>query len=151
MPHIAFAAVTVSLLLTGPIQAKPDFTGKWTETDVPAGRTPVTFTVAQDGNTFSLETSVSNGTFHWLFRLDSPLPAIATVTDKGWILKSGEPISSARWDGDKIVMTSRTNQQTITQVWSMADGKLTIESSLVIGPRTSLGMPFFNSKRTYSR
>ena len=42
--------------------------------------------------------------------------------------------ATAKWDGDKLVITTKTDQGEQTQTWSLAGGTLTIERTGGRGP-----------------
>jgi hypothetical protein len=44
--------------------------------------------------------------------------------------------ASAKWDGDKLVITMKSERGEQTQTWSLADGKLTIQRTGGRGPST---------------
>ena len=44
---------------------------------------------------------------------------------------------SAKWDGSKLVITTKTEQGESTQTWSLAGGVLTIERTGGRGPSTT--------------
>jgi hypothetical protein len=135
------AALVVALAMSGYAQKKADFSGTWAP-DVPAdaaaapagggggrgGGGPMT--VKQTADTLSVERQGRNGAMTTTYKLDgseTEVPmgqATAKVT--------------AKWDGDKLVITQKTEQGESTQTWSLADGKLTIARTGGRGPSTTV-------------
>jgi hypothetical protein len=141
-------ALVVALALTGyAAQKKADFSGTWTP-DVPADTSSTTttppagggggggmrggggpMTVKQTADTLTVETQGRNGPQSRVYKLDgseTEMPmgqATAKVT--------------AKWDGDKLVITTKTEQGEQTQTWSLADGKLKIDRTGGRGPSST--------------
>ena len=120
------AALVVALGLTAYAQ-KPDFSGTWTP-DVAAdaagggggGRgMGGPMTVKQTADTLTIERTGGRGPSTQTYKLDG------SETD----IQMGQMTAkaSAKWDGNKLVITTKTERGESTQTWSMADGKLTIE------------------------
>jgi len=139
------AVLVVALAVAGYAQ-KPDFSGTWApETDANAapagggggggggrgGGGPIT--VKQTADTLSVERQGRNGAMTTTYKLDGSESEIqmGQMTAK----------ASAKWDGSKLVITTKTDQGEGTQTWSLADGKLTIERTGGRGP----------SKTTYKK
>ena len=134
------AALVIALAMSGYAQKKADFSGTWTP-DVPAdaaaapaggggrgGGGPMT--VKQTADTLSVETTGRNGAQTRAYKLDGSETEItmgqATVK------------ATAKWDGDKLVITTKSEQGEQTQTWSLADGKLTIARTGGRGPSTTV-------------
>ncbi len=49
----------------------------------------------------------------------------------------GEAEATAKWDGSKLVITTKTEQGEQTQTWSLANGVLTIDRTGGRGPSTT--------------
>lgn len=134
------AALVVALAITGYAQ-KPDFSGTWTPevaadaaTGGGGGRGMAgPITVKQTADTLTVERQGRQGTMSQSYKLDG------TETD----ITMGQMTAkaSAKWDGNNIVITTKTDNGEQTQTWSMADGKLTIERTGGRGP----------SKTTYKK
>ena len=131
------AAVVVAIAMTAFAQAKPDFSGTWTP--VPAadaaggggggrGMGGGPMTVKQTADTLSVETQGRNGAVTREYKLDG------SESD----VQMGQMTAkvSAKWDGDKLVITTKSERGESTQTWSVADGKLTIASTGGRGPST---------------
>ena len=129
------AALVVALAVAGYAQ-KPDFSGTWTP--APAadaaggggggrmGGGPMT--VKQTADTLSVESQGRNGAVTREYKLDG------SETD----VQMGQMTAkvSAKWNGDKLVITTKSERGEQTQTWSLADGKLTIETAGGRGPST---------------
>jgi hypothetical protein len=130
------AALVVALAVAGYAQ-KPDFSGTWTP-DVAADATTTTppagggrggggpMTVKQTADTLTVETQGRNGPQSRAYKLDG------SETD----MTMGQMTAkvSAKWDGSKLVITTKTDNGESTQTWSLADGKLTIDRTGGRGP-----------------
>lgn len=130
------AVLVVALAVAGYAQ-KPDFSGTWTpEPDAAAapagggggggrgGGGPMT--VKQTADTLSIERQTQNGAVTTSYKLDG------TETD----ITMGQMTAkaSAKWDGSKLVITTKSERGEQTQTWSLADGKLTIDRTGGRGP-----------------
>jgi hypothetical protein len=134
------AALVVALAISGYAQKKTDFSGTWTP-DVPAadaatppagggrgGGGPIT--VKQTADTLSVERQGRNGAMTTAYKLDG------TETDVP--MGQATAKATAKWDGDKLVITTKTEQGEQTQTWSLADGKLSIARTGGRGPSTTV-------------
>ena len=119
------AALVVALAITGYAQ-KPDFSGTWTPemaADAAAGgggrgmNAPIT--VKQTADSITIERQGRQGTMSQSYKLDGSETEITMgqMTAK----------ASAKWDGNNLVITTKSDNGEQTQTWLMADGKLTIE------------------------
>jgi hypothetical protein len=134
------AALVVALAMSGYAQKKADFSGTWTP-DVPAdaaaapagggggrgGGGPMT--VKQTADTLSVERQGRNGAMTTNYKLDGSETEVAMGQATAKV--------SAKWDGDKLVITQKTEQGESTQTWSLADGKLTIARTGGRGPSST--------------
>ena len=129
------AALVVALAITGYAQ-KPDFSGTWTP-DVAAdaaggggggrmGGGPMT--VKQTADTLTIERQGQQGTMTQSYKLDG------SETEMTMGQMTGK--ASAKWDGNNLVITTKSERGEQTQTWSMADGKLTIQRTGGRGPST---------------
>jgi hypothetical protein len=120
------AVFVVALAITGYAQ-KPDFSGTWTP-DVAAdagggmggGRGMAgPMTVKQTADSITIEREGRQGTMSQTYKLDGSETDITMgqMTAK----------ASAKWDGNNLVISTKTERGEQTQTWSMADGKLTVE------------------------
>jgi hypothetical protein len=129
-------ALVVALAVAGYAQ-KPDFSGTWTPepaADAAAGGgggrgMGGPMTVKQTATELSVETQGRNGAQTRTYKLDG------SETD----MTMGQMTAkvSAKWDGNKLVITTKTEQGENTQTWSLADGKLTIARTGGRGPSST--------------
>ena len=132
------AVLVVALAVAGYAQ-KPDFSGTWTpEVDAAAAATPPAgggggrgpggpMTVKQTATEISVERAGRGGTpTTTTYKLDGS----ETEVTMGQMTAK----VSAKLDGNKLVITQKTEQGESTQTWSLADGKLTIERTGGRGP-----------------
>ena len=135
------AVLVVALAVAGYAQ-KPDFSGTWTP-DVDPAAAPAgggggrggggPMTVKQTADTLSVERQGRNGAMTTTYKLDG--------SEQDVQMGQGTAKVSAKWDGSKLVITTKTEQGEGTQTWSLADGKLTIDRTGGRGP----------SKTTYKK
>lgn len=124
---------------------KADFSGTWTLDEAASGgggggrggrgglgQGPAT--VKQTGDTLTIEREMGGNKVLTTYKLDGS-ESKNTMMGRG-----GEPmqsVSTAKWDGAKLVITSKTDMggQTFeaTQTWSLAGDALTIETSSARG------------------
>jgi hypothetical protein len=90
-------------------------------------------TVKQTADTLSVERQGRNGAMTTTYKLDGSEQEVQ--------MGQGTAKVSAKWDGSKLVITTKTEQGEGTQTWSLADGKLTIDRTGGRGP----------SKTTYKK
>jgi hypothetical protein len=137
------AALVVALAVAGYAQ-KADFSGTWTP-DVPAdaaaappaggggggggrgGGMGGPMTVKQTGDSLSVERQGRNGATTTAYKLDG---SEFEVAGRGGAMMK----ATAKWDGSKLVITTKTDNGDQVQTWSLADGKLTIERAGQNGP-----------------
>ena len=138
------AALVVALAVAGYAQ-KPDFSGTWTpDTDATTSTATTTppaggggggrgmagpMTVKQTATELSVERQGRNGPQTTTYKLDG------SETD----MQMGQMTAkvSAKWDGNKLVITTKTDQGESTQTWSLADGKLKIDRTGGRGPSST--------------
>lgn len=130
------AVLVVALAVAGYAQ-KPDFSGTWTA--VPAADAAGgggggrgmggPMTVKQTATELSVETQGRNGPVTRTYKLDGS----ETEVQMGQMTAK----VSAKWDGSKLVITTKTEQGEQTQTWSLADGKLKIDRTGGRGPSST--------------
>lgn len=131
------AALVVALAVAGYAQ-KPDFSGTWTPepaADAAAGGGggrgfgggPMT--VKQTATELSVETQGRNGPMTRTYKLDGS----ETEIQMGQMTAK----VSAKWDGSKLVITTKTDNGEQTQTWSLADGKLKVDRTGGRGPSST--------------
>jgi len=130
------AVLVVALAVAGYAQ-KPDFSGTWAPDVDPAAAAPAggggggrgggPMTVKQTTATeLSVERQGRNGAMTTTYKLDG--------SEQDIQMGQGTAKVSAKWDGNKLVITTKTEQGEGTQTWSLADGKLTIDRTGGRGP-----------------
>ena len=146
---VAIAALAVATVAFA--QAKPDFSGTWTPdapAAPPAGAPPAggggapggggggggrggggPMTVKQSATELTVERTGRNGAMSTVYKLDGT-PTKVTMG-------KGEATVTAKWDGNKLVITTKTDQGENTQTWSLANGVLTIDRAGGRGPSTT--------------
>jgi len=143
---IAVAALAVATVAFA--QAKPDFSGTWTP-DAPAapaaGAPPAggapggggggggrggggPMTVKQTATELTVERTGRNGAMSTVYKLDGT-PTKITMGQM-------EATATAKWDGNKLVITTKTDNGEQTATWSLANGVLTVDSTGGRGPST---------------
>jgi len=133
------AALVVALAVAGYAQ-KPDFSGTWTpDVDPNAAAAPAggggggrgmgggPMTVKQTGDSIAVERQGRNGATTTTYKTDG---SEFEVAGRGGAMMK----ANAKWDGSKLVITTKTDNGDQVQTWSMADGKLTIERQGQNGP-----------------
>ena len=136
------AALVVALAVAGYAQ-KPDFSGVWTPDVDPAaaarhrpggggggrgGGGPMT--VKQTATELSVERRAATAPRRRSYKLDGSESEDAdgpAMTAK----------VSAKWDGSKLVITTKTDSGEQTQTWSLADGKLKVDRTGGRGPSST--------------
>lgn len=134
------AAIVVALAVSGYAQ-KPDFSGTWTLDPEASGTTgggggrgmAGPMTVKQTADSISIESQGRQGPMTRTYKLDGSETEITMgqMTAK----------ASAKWDENKLVITTKTDQGESVETWSMAGNVLTVE-------RTGGRAP---SKRVYKK
>jgi hypothetical protein len=127
------AALVVALAMTGYAQ-KADFSGTWTP-DVAADAATTgggrgmggPMTVKQTATELSVERQGRNGATTTTYKLDG---TEFEVAGRGGAMMK----ATAKWDGAKLVITTKTDNGDQVQTWSVADGKLTVERAGQNGP-----------------
>ena len=144
---VAIAALAVATVAFA--QAKPDFSGTWAPE--PAAAPPAgapagggapggggggggrgfggPMTVKQTATELTVERQGRNGAMSTVYKLDGT-PTKVTMGQ-------GEATVTAKWDGNKLVITTKTEQGENTQTWSLAGGTLTIERTGARGAGTT--------------
>ena len=130
------AALVVALAVAGYAQ-KPDFSGTWTPDVDPAaaaagggggrGMGGGPMTVKQTATAISVERQGRNGATTTVYKTDG---SEFEVAGRGGAMMK----ATAKWDGSKLVITTKTDNGDQVQTWSLADGKLTIERATPNGP-----------------
>ena len=135
------AALVVALAVAGYSQ-KPDFSGVWTPDVDPAAAAAAPaagggggmrgggggpMTVKQTATDISVERQGRNGAMTTVYKTDG---SEFEVAGRGGAMMK----ATAKWDGSKLVITTKTDNGDQVQTWSLADGKLNIERQGPNGP-----------------
>ena len=118
-------------------QAKPDFSGSWSPDPPPAadagggrGMGGGPMTVKQTATELSVESAGRGGTPQTrVYKLDG--------SESKFAMGQGEAVATAKWDGSKLVITTKVGENTNTQTWSLDGGVLTIDRTGGRGPSTT--------------
>jgi len=143
----AIAALAVATVAFA--QAKPDFSGTWTP-DAPAapaaGAPPAggapggggggggrggggPMTVKQSATELTIERQGPNGAVSTVYKLDG--------TESKISMGQMEATATAKWDGPKLVITTKSERGEQTQTWSVDGGVLTIDRTGGRGPSST--------------
>lgn len=140
---IAAAALAVATVASA---QKPDFSGAWQidpeQSQMPGGGGAPggggrmgggmgQMTVKQTADTLTIERQGRGGTQTVSYKLDG---SETTSTMQGRGGETMEQRHTAKWDGSKLVIVTKTGENESTQTWSLADGTLTIERTGGRGP-----------------
>jgi hypothetical protein len=140
--RVGIIAAAILAVATVAWAQKPDFSGTWTldPASAPAGGggggggggrgggrggLGPGGSVKQTADTLSIERMMGDNKVTASYKLDGS-ESKNTMMGRG-----GEPmetVSTAKWDGAKLVITTKTGQGESTQTWSLDGGVLTIET-----------------------
>lgn len=152
------AIATLAVATVAFAQAKPDFSGTWTPepaAGAPAAGAPAgapagggapggapggggggggrggggPMTVKQSATELTVETTGRNGAVTRTYKLDG--------TESKVTMGQAEATVTAKWDGNKLVITTKTEQGEQVQTWSLANGVLTVDRTGGRGPSTT--------------
>jgi len=133
---IAAAVLAVSTLAFA--QAKPDFSGSWTPEVDPAAAAPAggggrgmggPMTVKQTATELTIERTGGRGPSSQTYKLDG--------TESKIMMGQNEATASAKWEGNKLVISTKVGENASTQTWSLDGAVLTIERTGGRGPSTT--------------
>jgi hypothetical protein len=135
--RIGVIAAAVLAVATVAWAQKPDFSGTWTPEPAAGGETGTggggggrgmggPMTVKQTADTLTIERQGRQGTQTTAYKLDG---SESEVTMGQMTAKV-----SAKWDGNKLVITQKSERGESTQTWSLEGGKLTVERTGGRGP-----------------
>jgi hypothetical protein len=144
LARVGIIAAAVFAVATVASAQKADFSGTWTldqdasgMAGAPAGPggggrgggmagLGMGATVKQTADTLTVERSMGGNTITTTYKLDGS-ESKNTMMGRGG--QQMESVSTAKWDGSKLVITSRVGENESTQVWSLAGNVLTIETT----------------------
>jgi hypothetical protein len=130
LARMGVIAAAVLAVATVAYAQKPDFSGTWTPDQAAAagggggggrGFMAGPMTVKQAGDTLTIDREGPNGKITQSYKLDG------TETDIQMGQMSAK--ASAKWDGNKLVITTKSERGENSQTWSLDNGVLTIERS----------------------
>ncbi len=129
LARMGVIAAAVLAVATVAYAQKPDFSGTWTPDPAAApggggggggrGFMSGPMTVKQAADTLTIEREGPNGKMTQAYKLDG---SETDVTMGQMAAKA-----SAKWDGNKLVITTKSERGENTQTWSLDNGVLTIE------------------------
>ena len=127
--RVGIIATAVLAMATMAFAQKADFSGSWTPEPAPdaaaaggggRGRGGGPMTVKQTATELSVESAGRGGAMQTrVYKLDG--------TESKFAMGQGEAVSTAKWDGAKLVITTKVGDMEQTQSWSLAGGVLTID------------------------
>jgi len=128
------AALVVALAVSGYAQTKPDFSGKWTLDPEASGMQAGGgrgmmggMTVKQTADALTIEREGRGGaTMATTYKLDG--------SESDVTMGRGTAKATAKWDGAKLVITTKSDMGESTQTWSVDGSTLTIETTGGRGP-----------------
>jgi hypothetical protein len=135
LARMGVIAAAVLAVATVAYAQKPDFSGTWTPdpaaSPAPAGggggrgmMGPIT--VKQTATELSIQREGRSGVQTTTYKLDG--------TESEITMGQMTAKASAKWDGNKLVITTKTDMGENTQTWSLEGGTLTIERTGGRGP-----------------
>ena len=139
---IATAVLAVATIAFA--QAKADFSGSWAPEVDPAAAAPAApaggggggrgmgggpMTVKQTATELTIERQGPNGAVSTVYKLDGSESKIS--------MGQMEATATAKWDGPKLVITTKSERGEQTQTWSLAGGVLTIDRTGGRGPSST--------------
>jgi hypothetical protein len=132
---LGLTAVLVVALAVAGFAQKPDFSGTWTpeaNAAAPAGggggrgMGGGPMTVKQSATELTVERTTGRGPQTTTYKLDGSEQEVQ--------MRGATAKVSAKLDGNKLVITTKTEQGENKQTWSLDGGKLTIERDTPNGP-----------------
>jgi hypothetical protein len=135
-------ATAVLAVATMAYAQKTDFSGSWTPDVDPAAAAPTggggggrgggmngPMTVKQTATDRTIERQGPNGAMSTVYKLDGSETKIT--------MGQMEATATAKWDGPKLVITTKSERGEQTQTWSLAGGVLTIDRTGGRGPSST--------------
>jgi hypothetical protein len=136
--RIGIIATAVLAIATMAFAQKPDFSGSWAPEPAPdaaagggGGRGGGPMTIKQTATEITIERAGRGGnTMSTVYKLDGSETKVAMG-------QMGEGSATAKWDGNKLVITTKMGDQANTQTLSLDAGVLTIDRTGGRGPSTT--------------
>jgi hypothetical protein len=143
LARVGIIATAVLAVATMAFAQKPDFSGTWTldeaATGAPAGGgggggggrgggggLGMGATVKQTADALTYERAFGDNKITLTYKLDGS-ESKNTMMGRGG--QQVESVSTAKWDGSKLTITTKAGENESTQVWSLAGNVLTIETT----------------------
>jgi hypothetical protein len=137
--RVGVIAAAVLAVASVALAQKPDFSGTWTLDPAASGMEgggggrggrgglgPGPATVKQTADALTIEREMGGNKVVTTYKLDGSESKNSMFIRGGQQLES---VSTAKWDGAKLVITSKSEMGESTQTWSLAGEALTIETS----------------------
>jgi hypothetical protein len=136
--RVGFIAAAVLAMATLSFAQKPDFSGTWTLDEAASGTAGGGGgggrggglgnggTVKQTADALMVERMMGDNKVTASYKLDGT-ESKNTMMGRGG--QSMEAVSTVKFDGGKMIITSKVGENDSTQVWSLAGNVLTIETT----------------------
>jgi hypothetical protein len=144
--RVGIIAAALLAVATLSFAQKPDFSGTWTLDPEASGMAAGTGgggagrggggglgmggTVKQTADTLTVERTMGDNKMTATYKLDG---SESTNTMMGRGGQQMESVSTVKFDGNKMIITSKVGENESTQVWSLAGNVLTIETTSARG------------------
>ncbi len=136
--RVGMIAAAVLAVATLSFAQKPDFSGTWTADEAASGTAGggggggrggggglgMGGTVKQTADTLTVERTMGDNKVTSTYKLDGS-ESKNTMMGRGG--QSMEAVSTVKFDGSKMIITSKVGENENTQTWSLAGDVLTIE------------------------
>ena len=134
--RVGIIAAAVLAVATISFAQKPDFSGTWTLDEQASGTAGggggrggglgMGGTVKQTADSLTVERMMGDNKVTSTYKLDGT-ESKNTMMGRGG--QSMEAVSTVKFDGNKMTITSKVGENESTQVWSLAGNVLTIETT----------------------
>jgi hypothetical protein len=134
--RVGIIATAVLAVATMAFAQKPDFSGTWTLDQEASGGggggggrgggLGQGATVKQTADTLTVERTFGDNKVTSTYKLDGS-ESKNTMMGRGG--QQMEAVSTAKWDGGKLTITTKVGENENTQVWSLAGNVLTVETT----------------------
>lgn len=139
LARVGIVAIAVLAISSVAFAQKPDFTGTWTPEAAAAagagegrgrGGAPGPMTIKHTADALTIERTMGENKVTMVYKLDG------TESENKMMGRGGEMVtkSTAKWDGDKLTITTKQagpdgTERTSTQTWSLEAGNLVVDST----------------------
>jgi hypothetical protein len=136
--RVGIIATAVFAVATMAFAQKPDFSGTWTLDQEASGMAGggggggrggglgQGATVKQTADTLTVERTFGDNKITSTYKLDGS-ESKNTMMGRGG--QQMEAVSTAKWDGSKLTISTKMGENESTQVWSVAGNVLTVETT----------------------